>query len=508
MSDQKMASPEMPWHRVPDLLCSVKMARILHRSTSVVLMSALAFGGCASLDDRTIKDPSESARPNPTALIVVPARFEPLASTDPVLRTKDQAAAEGMAKGAKATIGGALTAGDPYIIVLLPVFIPIGALIGAITETARAPSDEALAIGRQSIAKAIAQLQVQKRMQQAVMTELQYEEVAKSLSLDEAIGPRDPDDRPVYRDQTAPMALEVSVLEFGFTDRKGTFGEQTKAGKDGYALTLTTRARLLDTRSNTVLDEMKHFRRSEAFTPAEWMADDAARFRAKLEEAIQATADDIVLEFFLLYYPPKPAAAKDEAPAWGDVIPYYVLKPLYPEVKRGGLDLREMFSEKYVGGSGGMEFTRVDDVRPTFRWEPFPRAVDLAGGEAGRGRFTDVSYEIAVHEAEMNRLGRVKYFAAGPLRYLRKGLHNPEHRMEEPLEPCGRYAWTVRPRFKLDGQPRLGEWTGAYGISDLNPPPWKIRRALPPFETHGTGSREGFLLFRAPPLEGTLECPD
>ncbi len=471
-------------------------------------MSALALGGCASLDDRTIKNPSESPRPNPTALVVVPARFEPLARLEPVLRTKDQAAAEGMAKGTKATIGGALTAGDPYVIVLLPIFIPIGALVGAIAETARAPSDEALAIGRQAIEKAIAQLQVQQRMQQAVMAALQDEGGAKSLSLDDEIGPKDRDDRPVYRDQTAPMVLEVSVLEFGFTDRKGAFGEQTKAGKDGYALTLTTRARLLDTGNNTVLDEIKHFHRSEAFTPAEWMTDDAARFRTKLEEGILGAADDIVLEFFLLYYPPKPAASKDGTPALGDVIPHYVLKPLYPEVKRGGLDLREMFSDRYVGGSGGMEFTRVDDVRPTFRWEAFPRAVDLAGGKEGGGRYTDVSYEIAVHEAEMNRLGRVKYFAAGPLRYLRKGLPNPEHRMEEPLEPCGRYAWTVRPRFKLDGQPRLGEWTGAYGISDLNPPPWKIRRALPPFETHGMGSREGFLLFRAPPREGTLECPD
>ena len=414
----------------------------------------------------------------------------------------------GWRKGTKATIGGALTAGDPYVIVLLPVFIPIGALIGAIAETARAPSDEALEIGRQAIEKAIAQLQVQKRMQQAVMAELQDEAVAKSLSLDEEIGPKDRDDRPVYRDQPASMVLEVSVLEFGFTDRKGAFGEQTRAGKDGYALTLTTRARLLDTVQNTVLDEIKHVHRSEVYTPAEWMADDAARFRTKLEEGIQAAADDIVLEFFLLYYPPKPAAPKDETPALGDVIPYYVLKPLYPEVKRGGPDLREMLSDKYVGGSGGREFTRVDDVRPTFRWQAFPRAVDLAGGAGSRGRYTDVSYEIAVHEAEMNRLGRVKYFAAGPLRYLRKGLLNPEHRVEEPLEPCGRYAWTVRPRFKLDGQPRLGEWTGAYAINDLNPPPWKIRRALLPFETHGLGNREGFLLFRAPPPEGTSECPD
>ena len=150
---------------------------------------------------------------------------------------------------------------------------------------------------------------------------------------------------------------EAAWLAF---DRQAILAGQVWRLWSGHLVHYSLHHALLD---SSVLDEMKHFRRSEAFTPVEWMADDAARFRAKLEDAIQATADDIVLEFFLLYYPPKPAASKDEAPALGDVIPYYVLKPLYPEVKRGGVDMRAMFSDKYVGGSGGMEFTRVDDVR-------------------------------------------------------------------------------------------------------------------------------------------------
>lgn len=37
--------------------------------------------------------------------------------------------------------------------------------------------------------------------------------------------------------------------------------------------------------------------------------------------------------------------------------------------------------------------------------------------------------------------------------------------------------WTVRARFRLDGQPRVTEWSGAYNAFS-NQQPWEQRRGL------------------------------
>jgi hypothetical protein len=460
----------------------------------------LLMNGCASV--KTIQNPAESPRPNPSVLVVAPARFEPASKIEPVLRTKEKAASEGAASGAKAGVGESLR-GLPYGILFLPIFVPIGAVIGSVTETSVAASDELIASGRQAIEGVIHRLQLQQRMQESVVTELRAEAVGEVISVNENVGPVTPDERPIYRDVAAPMVLEVSVLEFGFS--KGV----TETGTDGYTLDVTTNARLLDTERHTVLDEMKHTHRSEAHTATEWLQDNAESFTRAVDEAIQSNARYIVLEFFLLYYPPMTVAPKGDDK---HIVPYYVLKPIYPE-------------------SVGMRFTLVDDLQPTFQWESFPRPLDLAGREGKKGQFTDVSYELSVFQTIPKGFGALKrmwkgagairkHYAVGPLLYRRTGLPEPRHHMEEPLQPCGRYAWTVRARFKLDGQPRVTEWTGFYSINTIFHPPWYFRRSIPPSDFMSRDlsnpqldvfSRDGsefYLLFRAPPSEGATECAD
>jgi len=247
-----------------------------------------------------------------------------------------------------------------------------------------------------------------------------------------------------------------------------------------------------------------------------------------VNEAIQNNARDIVLEFFLLYYPPMTVASEgDDKP----IVPYYVLKPIYPEPGRVSIDFRDVFSDKHFAGRFGMQFTLVDDLQPTFQWEAFPRPLDLAGRQGKKGQFTDVSYELSVFQAiakgvdALKRMSKgvgaiPKHYAVGPLLYRRTGLPEPRHHMEEPLQPCGRYAWTVRARFKLDGQPRVTEWTGFYSINTMFHAPWYFRRSIPPsdflsrdlsnpqLDAFSRDGSEFYLLFRAPPPEGATECAD
>lgn len=466
-------------------------ARDRFRAACLALASLLLLNACASMEP--IRNPAESPRPNPPVLIVAPARFEPAVKLDPILRTKGKAAAEGVGLGALGGVAGtaqAMVLSGPLAVLLLPVFVPIGAVYGAVAETSVAASDEAIAAGRLALQKAIGQLQLQQRMKKSVIAELRAEAVGESVSVDENAGPASPDDRPGYPRVDAPMVLELSVLDAGFSRRP------TATRKDGYALVLTTQARLLDTRSQAVLDLMKHAHRSEARTATEWLQDNAASFERAVDEAIQSNARDIVLEFFRLYYPPSPAEPQVDAHR---LVPLHVLNPIHPEPRRGGLDLREIVSRKYIKGWAGFDVVPVNGLQPTFRWEALPRPIDLPGSEGDPRHFSDVTYEMSVFRAVVKRTDSVRTYVAGPLVYARNGLTEPWHRIEAPLQACVRYAWTVRARFKLDGQPRVTEWTVSTGA------PWKQRRSVEPPEQDAS---EFYLLFRAPPADGSTQCTD
>jgi hypothetical protein len=42
--------------------------------------------------------------------------------------------------------------------------------------------------------------------------------------------------------------------------------------------------------------------------------------------------------------------------------------------------------------------------------------------------------------------------------YERRALPSQTHVVEDGLEECTGYAWSVRPRYTLEGDVRLGEW--------------------------------------------------
>jgi hypothetical protein len=127
--------------------------------------------------------------------------------------------------------------------------------------------------------------------------------------------------------------------------------------------------------------------------------------------------------------------------------------------------------------------SQVDTLRPTFRWERFPRAKDLEelGPYAGE-RIAAVSYELRVWKVEKQFSGEFerpgtpgRIGAANDYKYSwwhecrdtdpgelvdsQQGLLNPEHTLETPLQPNSSYFWTVRADFTLDGKHRATEWS-------------------------------------------------
>lgn len=120
----------------------------------------------------------------------------------------------------------------------------------------------------------------------------------------------------------------------------------------------------------------------------------------------------------------------------------------YPATTAG---LRPDYPEVLVGYYGQAEFAEVDSLQPTLRWEVFPGLP--SGGSVRKGpvsRTQHVTYDLTIWHAESD-------FRA-MLVYARHGLPSPSHTIEPPLQQCTPYLWTIRARFELDGQTRVGEW--------------------------------------------------
>jgi len=115
------------------------------------------------------------------------------------------------------------------------------------------------------------------------------------------------------------------------------------------------------------------------------------------------------------------------------------LQPEYPEVKRS-------MSEP-LG-----EFVTVDSLRPTLRWRGFPGPEHRKKDKAhALDRVREVRYELRVWHTERGY--------SGALVYERNDLREPQHALEEALEPSTDYLWTVRARFELDGAIYVTEWS-------------------------------------------------
>lgn len=116
--------------------------------------------------------------------------------------------------------------------------------------------------------------------------------------------------------------------------------------------------------------------------------------------------------------------------------PVFGLKPEYPENR---IDTDEIV------------FVKVDSLQPTLRWESFPRPQDSIEDEEGMlYLMRNVTYDLKIWSAEGG--------CPHAIIYSKQGLREPYYKLEESLEPCSKYFWTIRARFEIDSKVRVTEW--------------------------------------------------
>lgn len=140
--------------------------------------------------------------------------------------------------------------------------------------------------------------------------------------------------------------------------------------------------------------------------------------------------------------------------------PVVGLKPESPSIKYEASDLLLLRLE-------GVKETHVDIVRPTFRWEQFPRVQDHKVIDQSNRLIGAVTYELRLWKVGKGFSDYYKYSwmygrrdtDPGELVYSRQGIGQPEHTLETPLQPDSSYYWSVRAHFTLDGRRRATQWS-------------------------------------------------
>lgn len=423
------------------------------RTVAVLLLSALVHTGCSTTVE--IPESYRTEKPPIRSVALSVAQFTPGVDTAFAVEGKPAGVASGAGQGALTC----LELLDPHDRSGLSVFaalvcMPIAAMIGGSVGAARAETLNKVLVSRDKLQAGLAEL----RLQQALSSRsAAYLESAgfTTLPLPDDLGPTGPEQLPSYSSVSGVDAvLELSIVDI-------TAGGSGQTPLPLY-LGVTVKARLIALGSDRSVGQVRLFGRTPQRPLIAWLANKQALLVHDLDLVIGDLAVRAADELLLLWHPPAPMPERRPVPA-------YALEPHAPPA-RTGLDPRGAFLDRYRGGYGGTQFTQVDNSLPTLEWEAFLRPWDAGGRDAAL--FSDVRYDLRIYDA----LAEDVVFTAGRLIYERNGLREPWHRLETALTYCGRYFWTLRARFSLQGAPRVTEWSGAYATIGGDVHPWLTRR--------------------------------
>lgn len=462
------------------------------RLVCLLVSVTLAITGCASRGG-VDHDPyvSTGAQDYPVKIIAAP--FTPAGDLDvavsrnnlwlgryvPVtVETPTSGKADGALKGAgrgAAECGLASLGAGPYFpFIFLPcavLAVPTMAVVGAIVAAPKAEVDAVKRSSREPLKSASqAAFAETGRAYLAAMSE-QTVSVVPGV---EAAEPGAAIGRPDY-----PRHLKASgtVLELGLLDIRLTGTGKLDAP---LCLHMAARGRKLEAATGELIRELEHARTVECRVATNWVKDDGVRLNTAIANGQQMLAEHLADQLYLLYRPP---SGRPGSGARVRGVPDYVLAPLSPQAPDIYLDLRSLTKKaRHVQGWGGMHFVDIDNLTPTLRWQAFPRPFDPPDGV-----FSDITYEVRIYTGEVLQLGVAE---PATLLHRQTGLVEPDYSVTTPLQPCGRYFWTVRAHFTLNGLRRVTEWAGAYETAGGEVPP----------------SYKYFYPFRTPAATNEVDC--
>jgi hypothetical protein len=302
------------------------------------------------------------------------------------------------------------------------IYLPYSPIHGALKAVPANTVDNVETILHDVLTK----LRIQETFANYVLSAAQDAKVT-GVETDKAWGPKSVENRPNYSaliGKDYDSVLEVGIDQFGFQGGKGADPE--------IAFLMLAHVRLIRVSDNAELVSKVEEFKSPSRKLSEWIANDEKLLFDEINRAHRELAENVVTDsLFVIDFPVSIWSSYD----------FCMLKPIYPE-------------RDYVFWGKRLSFVPIDSLRPTLKWEAFPREIDLTGDMATVARSAkDIVYDLKVWEIMANE-------PSGKLvLYERKGLNKPLHQMEKLLNPGTKYYWSVRARFTLHGKPKATQWS-------------------------------------------------
>jgi hypothetical protein len=435
--------------------------------------------------------PASLAQPDRRSLgrvAVVAARFNPDYQFEALTTGKGDGAGKGAVTGAlscgEILSGGGRATGIGAAIVGLAFLIclPVAGTVGAVSGASHAASAQQVEDAKAAAQRGIASLDLQNEAVDAVLRHAQ--DVGLGIfRLQQAAGPAKPEDLPTYKEiqGVADSVVEISVMHA----KAFTVGERELR----VSLGMQARIRVLDTQDGKVVDTLLIKSTSYARPIDEWLAAEGQAVRTAFECCSGSIAEQAIDEIFLIYHPKDVVQQPPAVPGQSqtELVPPYALRGIEPPIRNKVYSMSRMTY-------GHLERYPLKELQPSFRWEPWPRGYDIVPGN-GPDQAHQVCYDLRI------------FGEAGTV-YERRGIVEAEHRVEQPLEPCHTYRWTVRARFMLNGAPRATEWTGAYDTIGGSVAPWWWRRGsgVPALAVVPASVVAFYPIIETPSIDGK-ECP-
>lgn len=431
------------------------MNRVLYSSmTTAISVSLLMMPtGCATHGTHSNHSAlPEKVRQQIKSVAVVPASFVP--ENNFLALGKGAGATIGTGVGAaQGALGGlefaAQLGGGSFLgAIIAAITVPIGALAGAITGGVRGaeagvPTDD-VQKAEAVISNLVAKLNFQEKFAEHIiasganLTNYHFS-LVKGLSQTAQ--------NTKYLDlagQGVDAVLEVTINSIGFRGGTGSdpsivfFMEGTTRvfqptdGKELY--------------SGNISYESEHHRLSV------WCEDNAIQLQTEFEKAYSSIADQTIEELFIVYN-------------------------FYPETKSGSVRT--------------ITIKVVDSLQPTLQWKALPWEKEWAADDEGfLTTISDITYDIKLWNCEFGGFhissGQLVYEKQGIVateriieREIQRSKFNPatneeellpsvmckeriaEHTIDISLKPSTCYVWSVRSKFKLNGQSRMTRWSDA-----------------------------------------------
>lgn len=350
---------------------------------------------------------------------------------------KGNGAAEGVGGAVAACMGESIMCG-PFYLLCAPLCSAVMAPVGVVVGATREPSSKEVLGVEANIPKDFdARITQVLLRDQVVAAAISNGAILVSVSPESAqTAAQLHDYRPLAADGVDTV-LEVALSKVGFVKTIEHSDLNTPL-----ILNMTTHVRLIRTVDNAEVFTGDYVYQSVGLKPSEWLANQAGLLLHALQIGYEILGSNIYDNIFLLY--PFPYRNVDSIASEGDLV---------SNVGYGSFGLAPLYQRASFGFFRLKNVPKLDSLRPTLRWESFPRGNDIreAPEEMVVGRVKNVRYDLII--ARSDNLDVI---------YRREGLPDTFHTIETSLSPDTFYIWSVRARFEFDGRERVTEWGSLY----------------------------------------------